>query len=322
MITLTRADELAAWRAEQRAAGRSVGFVPTLGCLHAGHASLMDVARGESDAVVASVFVNPLQFRPDRYAVYPRDLPADQTLAAAHGVDVLFAPSWQQMYPGAESLEQLFALQQLPESERPADEFARLFPWSDAGRDDAVPFVRAPRSLACRMDGAQHPWHFDGVVTVVARLFDLVAPQRACFGEKDPQQVALLAALARWLGGDVALRRVPTLRDPDGLAASSRNTQLSAADRPRAVAMAAVLADGARTVSAGVLPAGAIRRQLSDGFACVDAELDYIDLLDPDSLDPLPDEAVPAGPTLLYLAYLVDGLRLTDTWTVGPDIPT
>lgn len=318
MITVREAEALRAAVDEHRAAGRSIGFVPTLGCLHAGHASLIDVARAENDVVVASVFVNPLQFRPDRHAAYPRDLQGDQRLAAAHGVDLLFAPDWPTLYPGAADLEQLFALQDLPEAERPADTFERLFPWSDAGSADAVPFVRAPRSLACRMDGAHHPWHFDGVVTVVARLFELVRPDRACFGEKDPQQVALLAALARWLGGAVTLRRVPTLRDPDGLAASSRNTQLAPADRPRAVAMAAVLRDGARAVAAGVLPAGAIRRQLADAFATVDAELEYVDLLDPDSLDPLPDDSVPTGRTLLYLAYLVDGLRLTDTWTVGP----
>ncbi|MEM7516173.1 MAG: pantoate--beta-alanine ligase, partial [Planctomycetota bacterium] len=309
---ITTFAEMQRWSKEQRAAGRRIGYVPTLGCLHEGHATLIRAAAEECDAIAVSAFVNPLQFRPAKFAAYPRNLQADVALSAREGAEVVFAPEWSEMYPGVTEAS-LFLGQELPESERPQSEFTALAPWGESGPQ----FLRTPSALACRMDGAHHPWHFDGVCTVVARLFEAVQPDRAYFGEKDPQQVAILTRLNAWLGDKIQLRLVPTFRDPDGLAASSRNTQLSPKQRERACAVASVFRAGAEQVRASGASFSEVRSQWEAKFANLEVEIDYSDLLDPltlDSIDALP----PHGEVLLYLAYFIDGLRLTDTWRLKP----
>lgn len=186
-------DELHTWRAGVQG---SVGFVPTMGALHAGHAALLDAARAAAEHVVLSVFVNRTQFNDaDDYAAYPSTLDADLALAQAHGVDVVFAPAHAAMYP------------------------------------DGYRYVVRETDLSTRLCGAHRPGHFDGVLTVVLKLLQLVRPQQAWFGEKDHQQLALIRGMAQAFFLPVTIVGVPTVRDGDGLALSSRNARLSAEQR-------------------------------------------------------------------------------------------
>jgi pantoate--beta-alanine ligase len=205
--------------------GDAVGLVPTMGALHAGHTALFDAARVECDVVVASVFVNPAQFDEGADLVaYPRDLDRDLALAEQHGVDVVFAPSAGELYPPG---------------------FAT---WVE------------PAGAAEGLEGAHRPGHFRGVATVCLKLFNLVRPERAYFGRKDAQQVAVVKQMVRDLNLRVEIRVVETVRDPDGLALSSRNARLSPPERARALAIPRALATGdverARAVlaEAGVEP--------------------------------------------------------------------
>ena len=187
--------------------GRFVGLVPTLGALHEGHVSLFRAARAECDVVVASLFVNPAQFdRPDDLASYPRDERADAELAAAAGVDILFAPDAAEMYPpGYQTWVEV-------------EELGRV------------------------LEGEHRPGHFRGVATVCLKLFNIVRPQRAYFGQKDAQQVAVLKRLVRDLNLELELRVLPTVRDADGLALSSRNALLTPGQREAALALPRALA--------------------------------------------------------------------------------
>jgi pantoate--beta-alanine ligase len=210
---------------ELRLPRNGVGLVPTMGALHAGHGALFDAARPACDVLVASVFVNPAQFgEAADLEAYPRDLEADAALAAAHGVDVVFAPTAEEMYPPG---------------------FAT---WVE------------PAGVAEGLEGALRPGHFRGVATVCLKLFNIVRPERAWFGRKDAQQVAVLRQLVRDLNLDIELRVVDTIRDPDGLALSSRNARLSAAERELALSIPRALAtrdaDEARVVlaEAGIEP--------------------------------------------------------------------
>jgi pantoate--beta-alanine ligase len=187
--------------------GRTIGLVPTMGALHGGHAALIDAARAECDVVVVSIFVNPTQFadRTDLEA-YPRDLAADARTAGEAGVDVLWAPLPEDLYPPG------FATWVVPEG------------------------------AAEGLEGAHRPGHFRGVATVCVKLFGAVQPHAAYFGRKDAQQLAVIKQVVRDLNLDVEIRAVPTVRDPDGLALSSRNTRLSPAERNRALAIPRALA--------------------------------------------------------------------------------
>jgi pantoate--beta-alanine ligase len=198
--------------AEARAAlapfrGRAVGLVPTMGALHAGHAALFRAARPECDLLVASLFVNPTQFsEPADLEAYPRDFDADAAAAAGERVDLLFAPAAEEMYPPG---------------------FAT---WVD------------PEGAAAGLEGDRRPGHFRGVATVCLKLFNIVRPQLAWFGRKDAQQVAVLKQLVRDLDLELEIRVVDTVRDPDGLAVSSRNVRLSPAERLQALAIPRALA--------------------------------------------------------------------------------
>lgn len=205
VATTTIADCRAAV-AKARASGLRVGFVPTMGALHEGHLSLVEAARAHTQYVVMSVFVNPLQFGPgEDYENYPRDLPADSLLAEARGVDHVFAPGAHEMYPGAANVT-----------------------------------VKAGR-IASDWEGRIRPGHFDGVLTVVAKLFNIVQPDVAVFGQKDLQQARLVAAMIHDLNLPVELVLSPTIRDSDGLALSSRNRYLDAAQRNRGLALSRAL---------------------------------------------------------------------------------
>jgi pantoate--beta-alanine ligase len=262
------------------AAPRPIGFVPTMGALHAGHAALIRAARAECATVVVSIYVNPTQFSaPADLATYPRTIDADATLAESHGADVLFHPSDAEIYPP----------------------------------DEAVPPID-PGPLALRLEGAARPGHFVGVATVVSRLFDLVTPDRAYFGEKDAQQLRVVEWMSarRTSAPPVSIRRVPTVRDADGLALSSRNARLSPAGRAAAVAVPRALDAARDAFAAGVTSVAQVRRA---ALAVLSQEpavtLEYLDLADSQTLEALPDDAhLREG--LLTIAVTVEGVRLID----------
>lgn len=266
-------------------APRPIGFVPTMGALHAGHAALIRAARAECATVVVSIYVNPTQFTAAAdLAAYPRTLDADAALAEASGADLLFHPSDAEIYPP----------------------------------DEAVPTID-PGPLALRLEGAARPGHFAGVATVVSRLFDLVQPDRAYFGEKDAQQLRVVewTTARRTSAPRISIRRVPTVRDADGLALSSRNARLSPAGRTAAAAIPRALdaahdalAHGASTVSQVRAAALHLLSQHSE------LTLEYIDLADPVTLEALSESAT-VNETLLTIAVAVDGVRLLDERLLG-----
>ena len=262
------------------AAPRPIGFVPTMGALHAGHAALIRAARAECATVVVSIYVNPTQFSaPSDLAAYPRSIDADATLAERYGADVLFHPSDAEIYPP----------------------------------DEAVPPVD-PGPLALRLEGAARPGHFAGVATVVSRLFDLVMPDRAYFGEKDAQQLRVVEWMSarRTSAPPVSIRRVPTVRDADGLALSSRNARLSPAGRAAAVAVPRALDAARDAFAAGATSVVKVRGAALDVLSQEPAvTLEYLDLADPQTLEALPDDAhLREG--LLTVAVTVEGVRLID----------
>ena len=275
MKTVATIAELRAALDRERAGGRTVGFVPTMGYLHDGHASLMRAARSETGVVAASVFVNPLQFGPgEDLEAYPRDLDRDTALAAEAGVDLLFTPAAEEMYP------------------TPV-----LTTVSVAG-------VSAP------LEGASRPTHFAGVATVVAKLFSIVGPCRAYFGAKDWQQVAVVRRMARDLSMPVEVVACPTLREPDGLAMSSRNVYLSPDERAAAPVLYRALRAGAAAVGAGERDPAAVRDLMA---GIIEAEplagLDYAEVVDADSFT-VPDPL--AGNLRLLAAVRFGRARLID----------
>jgi pantoate--beta-alanine ligase len=262
--------ELAAVRA---ALPGPVAAVLTMGALHDGHAALMRAARARAQTVAVTVFVNPLQFSdPADLARYPRQLDADLRVCEREGVDLVFAPDEREVYPGG------------------------------------APQIRvtAP-TLGSVLEGAHRPGHFDGVLTVVVKLLQQLRPDVALFGEKDAQQLALIRRLVRELDLPVRIVGVPTVREPDGLARSSRNALLSPVERARAAALSRALAAGAARAADGP---EAVRRAAADVLErAPGVAVDYLALTDPE-LGELPPGY--AGPALLLLAARVGATRLID----------
>jgi pantoate--beta-alanine ligase len=267
--------ELAASTAAARRAGQRVGFQATMGALHAGHRANFAHARRENDFLVASIFVNPLQFGPaEDFAAYPRDLDADLEVCAAEGVDLVFAPAERELWP-------------------------------------RQPGVRlCVGELAERLEGAYRPGHFDGVATVVAKLLNLVGPCRAYFGEKDAQQLAVIRRMVADLGFPHELVACPTVREPDGLATSSRNVYLSPAERRAAPVLYRALEAGRAAWRAGERDPAAVERaavKLVETEPSV--ELQYLALVDADRFAPV--AAAEAGQVLAVAAKL-GSTRLID----------
>ena len=267
------------------AAPRPIGFVPTMGALHAGHAALIRAARAECATVAVSIYVNPTQFAAAAdLAAYPRTLDADAALAEVSGADLLFHPSDAEIYPPDEVVQ-------------PVD----------------------PGPLALRLEGAARPGHFAGVATVVSRLFDLVQPDRAYFGEKDAQQLRVVEWITarRTSEPRISIRRIPTVRDTDGLALSSRNARLSPAGRTAAAAIPRAL-DAARDVLARGASTVAQVRTAALHLLSQHPELtlEYLDLADPHTLEALPDGAT-VSEALLTIAVAVDDVRLLDERLLG-----
>ena len=280
-MPVTTVASIAALRARldaERAAGRTVGFVPTMGYLHAGHASLMAAAREETDVVVTSIFVNPLQFAPtEDLAAYPRDRAGDAGLAESEGVDLLFVPSVVEMYP-----------------------------------DGPVLTTVSVAEVAAPLEGRTRPAHFAGVATVVAKLFAIVGPCRAYFGEKDFQQVAVVRRMVRDLSIPVDVVACPTHRDPDGLALSSRNAYLTPDERVAAPVVHATLQAGRMAIDAGERDPAKVRALMADLLAAEPlAELDYAEVVDAATLqvvDPLRGELRLLAAVRFGQARLIDNL--------------
>lgn len=269
---------VAAMRAACRAVrqrGHTLGFVPTMGALHAGHLALIKAARSQCDVVAASIFVNPKQFGPhEDFAKYPRTLEQDCALLEAEGTELVFAPPPQEMYPPAAST--------IVEVEEVSD----------------------------RLDGVSRPGHFRGVATVVAKLFHIVGPDRAFFGQKDAAQVAVLRRMVRDLNFDLELVVCPTVREPDGLALSSRNRYLSASERSQALVLSRALQAMVAAYQAGERTAAWL---IESGREVMAAEpqlrIDYLTIVDPDTLLPL--EFASAGAMAAVAAH-VGATRLID----------
>ncbi|MSQ35577.1 MAG: pantoate--beta-alanine ligase [Dehalococcoidia bacterium] len=279
MLVLRSVDALRAARGE---AAALVGFVPTMGFLHEGHLSLVTAARAECRTVVASIFVNPTQFGPgEDFERYPRDEPRDLALLEAAGVDLVLVPPVEELYPPG-----------------------------DATR------VTVP-ALSSMLEGARRPGHFDGVATVVAKLFHIVRPDLAYFGQKDAQQLTVITRMARDLLLPVTVVGCPTVREPDGLACSSRNVYLSPEQRAQAVALSAGLRAAEAAFAAGERDAEALRRAARAPIEAQPlASVDYLSLADAASLAEL--SGVVAGPALLSMAVAFGPTHLLDNTTLRP----
>ena len=259
---------------------RRRAVVMTMGALHAGHLELVREARRLADEVVVTIFVNPLQFGPgEDYDSYPRTLDADVALLASVGVDVVFAPPLEEMYP------------------------------------DGTPIVSVTSGrIGTVLEGASRPGHFDGVLTVVLKLLHLTAPDVAVFGEKDAQQLLAVRRMVHDLDVPVTIHGVPIVRDADGLALSSRNAYLSGEERTRALALSAALSAGRDAARAGA-SADAVRTAARQTLAAAPGvNLDYLVLVDPATVDDVPADHT--GPALLLVAARVGTTRLIDTMSV------
>ena len=276
--------DIAEMQAASRAArmgGLSIGFVPTMGALHEGHLSLARRARAQATLVVVSIFVNPLQFGPSEdFGRYPRMLESDCALLEAEGVEVVFAPSTEQMYP-----------------------------------PDAATVVHV-EGLSDRLDGRSRPGHFRGVSTVVAKLFHIVGPDCAVFGQKDAAQVAVLRRMVRDLNMPIELIVAPIARDPDGLALSSRNAYLSADERRQALVLHRALRRVEELAGSGETNSERLRSAalyvLADEPVAV---LDYLEIVNPDTL--LPVDSVAQG-ALFAVAASFGPTRLIDNVLLPP----
>jgi pantoate--beta-alanine ligase len=283
--------------AEMRAArcelASPVGFVPTMGYLHAGHLSLAQAARSECATVVASIFVNPTQFGPNEdLSRYPRDLPRDLDLLATAGVDLVFTPSAMEMYPPG---------------------FAT--------------YVELGGVISEQLEAAARPGHFRGVATVVTKLFGIVAPDVAYFGQKDAQQVAVIRRIIADLNLPVALRVLPTVRERDGLAMSSRNAYLNADDRAAATVLYRALQAGKALIEADLsISADRVIDEMRKIMATEPrAQLEYADVCDPDTFAPLETlrtQALLAISARVGAARLIDNFLLRDdgSWETGVQV--
>ena len=280
MITLTKPDDVREWSRGERAAGRRVAFVPTMGALHEGHLSLVREGKRVAESVVVSIYVNPTQFGPNEdLARYPRDVEGDLAKLSSAGADAVFMPDDDAMYP--------------------------------AGAQTFVTVEKISKPLC----GLSRPGHFRGVATVVAKLFMMVEPDVAIFGEKDFQQLALIRTMVRDLSVPVEIVGCPIVREKDGLAMSSRNAYLSKEERAAALSLSRSLGIARAMANAGERDAAkilaAVRKEI-EGTGL--ARIDYAEIVDPETLDTLKEIL---RPSLLALAVFFGKTRLIDNALLG-----
>jgi len=280
LLRVSGIEELRSAIAAARRNGARIGFVPTMGALHQGHLSLIDRARAESDVVVMSIFVNPLQFGPSEdFARYPRPIEEDERLALQAAVDVLFTPNVQDMYP-----------------------------------EGRVITVTAGEH-GTKWEGAARPGHFDGVLTVVAKLFNIVQPDISVFGRKDLQQASLIKSLVRDLDFPMTIIVAPIIREPDGLALSSRNRYLSDGERRAALSLIGSLRAASASFDSGVRGARELEAAGHEVIdAVTDVKLDYFAVVNPETMEP--ETAAHRGSAVIVAAK-VGNTRLIDNVLLG-----
>lgn len=272
MIILETAQDMRAWSTDQRRAGRSIGFAPTMGALHEGHASLMRAAATENDCAVASVFVNPTQFAPhEDFDRYPRTFDDDCRMSEKCGIDVIYAPEKDSVYPPGYAT-----------------------------------YVTV-EGMSHQLCGVTRPHFFRGVATVVTKLFNVVMPARAYFGQKDAQQCAIIKRMTRDLDFGIEIVELPTVREPDGLAMSSRNRYLNAEERERALSLSRGLFAAEAMMKAGERDPRRVVETVRAAMSGV--RIDYVEMVDADTLQPV--ERV-EGTVLLAVAAFVGPARLID----------
>jgi pantoate--beta-alanine ligase len=280
VLVISHIDEVRSVLAPVRHASRIIGFVPTMGALHAGHLRLIDEAAKTSDSVVVSIFVNPPQFTEQQdYQAYPRQIETDMALCRSHGVDVLFAPAIEEVYPQPNCA------------------------WIEVA------------SVSEQLCGKFRPGHFRGVATVVMKLFQMVQPDRAYFGEKDAQQLSVIRRMVRDLNVPVAIVGVPTVRESDGLAISSRNARLSDTERAIAPALYRALQCAAQQIQAGTTSPEDVKRA---AMAVLEAEprieVEYFEIVDPEEMQAVP---VVRGTVRIAAAIRLGPVRLIDNILVS-----
>jgi len=280
MEVIEKTDGMQQKAEELRLAGKVLGFVPTMGFFHEGHLELMRVARKHCDVVIISIFVNPMQFGPkEDLTAYPRDLEGDLAKARQVGVDIAFVPTVDQIYP---------------------EDF-----------ESRVSVEKVTKPLC----GLSRPTHFDGVTTIVAKLFNITKPHLAVFGQKDYQQLTVISRMVKDLNMDLQILGVPTYREPDGLAMSSRNSYLNAEERKSALCLKKSLDLAREMVSKGETQSAAIKKAIEDLVRSQPyTQIDYVNLCDPFTLD---DVDTLTGETLLALAVRVGKTRLIDNCVLG-----
>ncbi|WP_217968145.1 pantoate--beta-alanine ligase [Muribaculum intestinale] len=276
MKTVRTAKELREAVGAVKADGRSVGFVPTMGALHAGHVSLIERARADNDVVVVSVFVNPTQFNnPDDLRTYPRTEEADSEKLQAAGVDIAFFPSVEEIYP----------------------------------EPDTRVFELGP--VAEVMEGAMRPGHFNGVAQVVSRLFRMVQPDRAYFGEKDFQQISVIRRMVEIEGFDIEIVACPIKREADGLALSSRNVRLTPGQRAVAPAIHRILAESVDGASGRSVDE--VKRAVTDAINAVDGmEVEYYEIVNPAGMQPIAEWSEAEGGAVGCVTVYMGDVRLID----------
>ncbi len=276
--------ELSNFVRKLRESGKTIGFVPTMGYLHEGHLSLVRCAKGENDAVVVSIFVNPTQFgRGEDFDRYPRDLERDLKLLEKEGVEVVFAPSVEEMYPEGFST-----------------------------------FVEETK-LSKRWEGEFRPGHFRGVCTVVLKLFNIVKPDRAYFGEKDYQQLKVIEKMVKDLNLDVEVKGCPIVREKDGLAMSSRNTYLSPEERKQATAIYKSFLYAEELIKKGLRDAQKLTEEIKkflEKYPLIE-KIDYIAVVNPETLEPV--DEIKGGERIL-VALRMPSARLIDNWKIPENL--
>ncbi len=275
-------EQIKKWKRE----GFSVGLVPTMGYLHEGHQSLMEAARRENDKVAVSVFVNPIQFGPNEdFASYPRDFEKDAALCERTGVDLIFHPEAEEMYD-----------------------------------EDFCTYVDMD-GLTKELCGKSRPTHFRGVQTVVSKLFHIIPADRAYFGEKDAQQLAVVRKMARDLSMDIQIVGCPIIREADGLAKSSRNTYLNAEERQAALVLSRSLTEGKRLIEQGERDAQKVKQTIQAVITQESlAKVDYVEIVDFADITPLRNlEDARQGEVLCAIAVLIGKTRLIDNFIVKVD---
>lgn len=279
MRIIKTVDELNRFVSEQLQQQKSIGLVPTMGYLHEGHISLMSKAREQNDVVIVSDFVNPLQFGPDEdYETYPRDLQRDAQIVEEAKADVLFAPSVEEMYP-----------------------------------QHYASFVEV-EGLTENLCGVQRPGHFRGVCTVVMKLFHLTKAHRAYFGKKDIQQLMIIRRMVKDLNMDIEIIGLPIIREEDGLAKSSRNQYLSEKERRDALVLHQALAKAQALIESGERGVDVLRETMKKHIEKVPCDIDYIKIVDGDTLRDLDKITTTA---IIALAVKFGNTRLIDNLTVG-----